>query len=168
MVRLLVAAIAVTAPVTVLRLQSPAFKHTGRIPAQYTCDGKDLSPPLEWGQPPAGTKRIAIVGQDPTVDPGPVVHWVLYDLPGSWTGVPAGVARRETLPSGARQGRNDFGSVGYRGPCPAPGKTHDYWYRVYALDGPLTLPPRPSGRDVLEAMNEHTAPAAELMGTYSR
>jgi len=166
--RLLVAAIAVTAPVTVLRLQSPAFKHTGRIPAQYTCDGKDLSPPLEWGQPPAGTKRIAIVVQDPTVDPGPVVHWVLYDLPGSWTGVPAGVARRETLPSGARQGRNDFGSVGYRGPCPAPGKSHDYWYRVYALDGPLTLPPRPSGRDVLEAMDDHTVRVAELMGTYSR
>jgi Raf kinase inhibitor-like YbhB/YbcL family protein len=130
MVPLLAAVVAVTGPITRWTLQSPAFKHTARIPSQYTCDGKDMSPPLQWGQPPAGTKRIAIVVQDPTVDSGSAVHWLLYDLPGSWTGVPAGVARSERLPSGARQGRNDFGSVGYRGPCPPAGKAHDYWFRA--------------------------------------
>jgi Raf kinase inhibitor-like YbhB/YbcL family protein len=153
---------------TAMRLQSPAFGHTTRLPTQYTCDGTDLSPPLEWGPLPEGTKSLAIVVEDPTVVGGNFVHWVVYDLPASTRSLAEGVEAVEKLPNGARQGRNDFGTIGYRGPCPSPGKVHDYWFRVYALDGPLEVRQRPTGRDVLQAMLEHTVGVAEVMGSYGR
>ena len=164
---MLVPALVAAGPIT-FRVHSAAFAHTAPIPARYTCDGKDVSPPLEWGRPPPGTKRIAIVAEDPTVAAGSFVHWALYDLPGSTEGVPEGVGRSEKLRNGARQVRNDFATVGYRGPCPPPGKAHQYWFRVYALDGPLALPPRPTGREVLGAMSGHVVRVAEVMGTFAR
>jgi len=151
-----------------MHLHSPAFEHTTRMPAQYTCDGKDVSPPLEWGPLPPGTKSIAVIAQDPTVEGENFVHWVLYDLPPSTRSLPAGVPRTEALRSGARQGRNDYGTIGYRGPCPSPGKGHEYWFRVYALDARLHLPRRPNGRDLMRALPDHTLRVAETMGSYSR
>ena len=166
-VLMLVSAIAVAGTLS-FALHSAAFTHRAPIPVLYTCEGTDISPPLEWGPVPPGTRGIAIVAEDPTVAEGSFVHWVLYDLPESAQGLPENVTRAETLRSGGRQGRNDFGTVGYRGPCPPPGKVHQYWFRVYALDGPLKLPPQPNGRDVLRAIAGHTVRVAEIMGTFSR
>jgi Raf kinase inhibitor-like YbhB/YbcL family protein len=152
----------------IMRIHSAAFQHGKKIPARFTCDGKDLSPPLAWGPLPDGTKRIAIVVEDPTVSAGSAVQWAIYDLPGTTTSVPEGVPRTEKLKSGARQARNDFGAIGYRGPCPTKGTHHEYWFRVYALDGPLALPAKPKGRDVLRAIPGHAVGVAEVMGSYER
>jgi Raf kinase inhibitor-like YbhB/YbcL family protein len=150
------------------RLRSPAFEHMKAIPKQYTCDGADASFPLEWGAPPKGTKSIAVVAEDPTVESGSFVHWAIYDLPASVQGLPKGVPRTEKLKSGAHQALNDFGSVGYRGPCPPPGTSHDYWVRVYFLDQKPKLKKKPTGHDVLHATVDHCVRVMELMGRYAR
>jgi Raf kinase inhibitor-like YbhB/YbcL family protein len=167
----LVAGLVAAAPARggdIMRIHSSAFEHGKKIPARYTCDGKDLSPPLAWGPLPPGTKRIAVVVEDPTVSAGSAVQWAIYDLPGTTKSLPEGVPRTEKLKSGAHQARNDFGTVGYRGPCPTAGTRHEYWFRVYALDGRLVLREKPKGRDVLRAIPGRALGVAEVMGSYSR
>ena len=151
-----------------LRLSSPAFGHNQAIRKKYTCTRANVSPPLSWSGAPAGTKSFALIADDPDAPVGTWVHWVLYNLPADATGVPQGVPPSERLPSGARQGVNDFGKVGYGGPCPPPGKPHHYYFRVYALNAPTNLEPRASMVDVLRAMRRHVLSVAELMGTDKR
>ena len=150
------------------QISSPAFQPNSDIPKPFTCDGPDGSPALRWNDPPPGTQTLALIMDDPDAPVGTWVHWVIYDLPAATRELPQGMPKDETLKDGSRQGRNDFGTVGYRGPCPPPGKVHQYWFRVYALDGPLKLPPQPNGRDVLRAIAGHTVRVAEIMGTFSR
>src|SRR3989442_8201614 len=123
-----------------LVLTSPAFADNGAIPKQYTCEGADISPPLNWSKAPQGTKTLALIVDDPDA-PDPKapkmtwVHWVLYDLPTAATGLPAGVAR-SALPPGTREGVNDWKRTGYGGPCPPIGR-HRYFFKLYALDPAL-------------------------------
>ena len=147
-----------------MKLTSAAFAEGGTIPAKYTCDGLDVSPPLAWSSVPAGTKAFALIADDPDAPAGTWVHWVLYNVPGSIAQFPEGVSG----PGGAVQGRNDFGKVGYGGPCPPPGKPHRYFFKLYALDAPLALKAGAIKAEVERAMQGHALAEAQLMGTYGR
>ena len=149
-------------------VSSPAFVEEGFIPAKYTCDGDDISPPLEWSKPPRNTRSIALICEDPDAPVGTWVHWVLYALPSSLTELPEGVSAAEILPNGARQGINDFKRVGYGGPCPPPGPSHRYFFRLYALDIELDLSPGATKEDLLGALEGHILSEGRLMGRYRR
>ncbi len=151
-----------------LTLKTPAFRPGDDIPRTFTCDGSDLSPALGWTAPPEGTQGFALVLEDPDAPRRTWVHWVLYDLPATDRGLPEGVAPHGTLPSGGRQGRNDFGKVGYGGPCPPPGPAHRYYFKLYALDTRLGLPAGAKRADLDRAMRGHILAHAELMGRYRR
>lgn len=152
-------------------LTSSSFVAGTPIPERHTCDGKDLSPPLAWSGAPAGAKTFALINDDPDArKPGGWVHWVIYNIPASTTGLPEGVARdaRPSTPAGAEQGTNDFGKVGFNGSCPPPGKPHHYHFTLYALDAALPLGPGATRDDVRKAMTGHVLGQAELIGLYAR
>ena len=151
-----------------IQLSSSAFSPRGTIPEKFTCDGLDLSPKLTWNAPPAGTRSFALIMDDPDAPVGTWVHWVLFDVPADTKELPEGVAKQEQVAGGARQGRNDFGKIGYGGPCPPPGKPHRYFFKLYALDGKLSLKAGATKADVERAMKGHILAQAELMGTYGR
>jgi Raf kinase inhibitor-like YbhB/YbcL family protein len=150
-----------------LTLTSAAFQDGGAIPSAYTCDGRDLSPPLAWSDPPADTKSFALISDDPDAPMGTWVHWVAYHLAPSMRQLSEGVPRDQELPDGTRQGMTDFGRIGYGGPCP-PSGTHRYFFKLYALDTMLALPPGATKSQLEEAMNGHVLAQAQLMGTYRR
>ncbi|HEU5169671.1 MAG TPA: YbhB/YbcL family Raf kinase inhibitor-like protein [Gemmatimonadales bacterium] len=154
-----------------LKLSSPAFEAGGAIPAEYTCDGRDAAPALEWSGAPAGTKSFALIVDDPDApDPRAPrmtwVHWVLYDIPAAATGLPKGATTR-TLPAGTREGLNDWKRTRYGGPCPPIGR-HRYFHKLYALDTVLGDLKRPTKAKLEAAMKGHVLARAELMGTYER
>lgn len=151
-----------------LTLTSTAFKAGAEIPRQYTCEGADRSPALAWTGAPTGTKSLALIADDPDAPVGTWVHWVVYDLPADITGLPQGLPTTDTLPVGGQQGRNDFRTIGYGGPCPPPGKPHRYFFKLYALDAPTNLKPRATKADVLHAIEGHVLAQTELVGTYRR
>ena len=154
-----------------LTITSSAFAPNGSIPALYTCEGKDLSPPLAFGGLPAGTKSLALIVDDPDA-PDPAapkmiwVHWVLYNIPAATPGLPEAV-KATALPAGTREGQNDWGRTGYGGPCPPVGR-HRYFHKLYALD--VVLPPlaRPDRSALEKAMQGHILGRAELIGTYQK
>ena len=150
-----------------LELRSSAFSDGGRIPSKYTCDGKDTSPPLSWTGMPAGGKSLALTCDDPDAPRGLWVHWVVFDLPPSATGLPEGVPATPEISGGGRQGKNDFGKIGYGGPCP-PSGTHRYVFTLYALDSTLGIPAGAARQDLLAAMRNRALGEATLTGTYSR
>ena len=146
-------------------LTSAAFQEGGSIPATYTCDGEDLSPPLSWTDPPAGTQSFALINDDPDAPGKMWVHWVVYNLPPSVRKLQAGVASDARLADGTQQGMTDFGRVGYGGPCP-PSGTHRYFFKLYALDATLAAPAGAARAKVEAAMKSHIVAEARLMGTY--
>ena len=150
------------------QLSSPAFRDGERIPTQHTCDGADLSPPLSWTTPPTGTKALALTVDDPDAPTGNWVHWVVYNLPSTTQGLSANVPKEPTLPDGALQGLNDFGRVGYGGPCPPPGTPHHYLFTLYALDGQISLPPRATKAQLEQRMKGHVLSHTRLTGLYQR
>ncbi|OKH13478.1 hypothetical protein NIES592_12585 [Fischerella major NIES-592] len=150
-----------------MHLHSPAFLTGNSIPSQYTCDGDNLSPPLSWDSPPNGTVSFALIMEDPDAPKETFTHWVVYNLPDHIEYLPEGVVNHATLPGGGVQGKNDFGQLGFGGPCP-PSGTHRYFFKLYALDQILDLPPGASKADVIAAMEGHVLEAAELMGRYAR
>ena len=151
-----------------LKLESPDFASGGMIPKQFTCDGADSSPALEWSDPPGGTKSFALVVDDPDAPVGNWVHWVVFDLPANLRTLARNVPKKEEMADGSRQGRNDFGKIGYGGPCPPPGAPHRYFFRIYALDTKLNLKPGATKKDVETAKQGHVLAEAEWMGRFSR
>ena len=150
------------------QISSPAFSAGEAIPRKFTCDGPDVSPQLKWNEPPANTKSFALIMDDPDAPAGTWVHWVLYDLPADTGELPEGVRKQEQLSSGARQGRNDFGKIGYGGPCPPAGKAHRYFFKLYALDTKLNLKSGATKADLERAMKGRILAQAELIGRYGR
>ncbi len=150
-----------------MQLGSTAFHDGEHIPKQYSCDGKDISPPLAWTDVPEDTQSFALICDDPDAPGGTWVHWVLYTIPASETALQEGLPASPTLENGARQGLNDFGNTGYGGPCP-PGGTHRYFFTLYALDTPLERDPGLSKTELLSEMNGHILAKAEWMGRYQR
>lgn len=150
-----------------LKLISPAFKHGGKIPKRYTCDGEDISPPLKWVGVPKGTKSFAIICDDPDAPMGTWVHWVYYNIPAQVRSLPENIAPKENPAIGGIQGINDFKRIGYGGPCP-PWGTHRYFFKLYALDEMLDLPSGLTKEELLKRIEGHILDKAVLMGIYSR
>ncbi len=150
-----------------MKLTSIAFTEGGMIPARYTCDDVNVSPPLDWEGAPANTKSFALIVDDPDAPAGIWVHWVLFNIPPHTQKLPENVPHDKTLSDGAVQGINDFRKFGYGGPCP-PGGTHRYYFKLYALDTILKLAPGSSKRDLVNAMSGHILAEAQLMGKYKR
>lgn len=151
-----------------LSLTSPAFRQGEEIPVQYTCDGQNVSPPLEWSQSPAGTESFALIVDDPDAPGGVFTHWVLFNLPGDSYQLPEAVQGQAQLPGGALEGKNNFGKIGYGGPCPPPGSPHRYRFTLYALDQSLDLKAGASKQQLLDAMVGHILAQGQLTGTYRR
>lgn len=151
----------------VIKVKSAVFDEGEPIPTRYTCSGVDVSPPLNWGPLPENTVSIAIICEDPDAPGGLWTHWVIFNLPADVENLTEHVMGRENLDNGAIQGLNDFGRVGYGGPCP-PSGTHRYFYKVYALDVKLDLPARSTRKELLEAMDGHILDQGQIMGYYTR
>ena len=150
-----------------IKVTSPVFGDGELIPATYTADGRNISPPLEWSGVPEGTKSIALINDDPDAPMGTWVHWVVYNIPPNVTSLEENVLPSETLPNGAVHGTTDFGRIGYGGPAP-PSGTHRYFFKIYALDTKLDLPTGATKGQVEEAMNGHVLAEGRLMGKYKR
>lgn len=150
-----------------IELTSKAFTDGGMIPNRYTCDGEDISPPLAWRGVPDGTRSLALTCDDPDAPVKTWVHWVLFNLPPDGGLLPEGVPPWKSLSDGIRQGHNDFGRIGYGGPCP-PGGTHRYYFRLYALDTVLELPAGINKEQLLQGMEGHVLAEGRLMGRYQR
>src|SRR5260370_37641108 len=151
-----------------LKITSPDFSAGEAIPKNFTCDAQDVSPQLKWNEPQAKTRSLALIMDDPDAPAGTWVPWVLYGVPADAKELPERVSRQEQLASGARQGRNDFGKIGYSGRCPPPGKPHRYFFKLYALEARLGLKAGATKADVERAMNGHILAQAELIGRYGR
>ena len=150
-----------------IKITSSVFENEGLIPPKYTCDGADISPPLQWEGVPEATKSIALISDDPDAPVGTWVHWVLFNLPADTKELAENVPTDESLPNGARQGISDFRRIGYGGPCP-PSGTHRYFFKIYALDTELDLAPGADKSDLLNAMEGHTLGQGQLIGKYKR
>jgi Raf kinase inhibitor-like YbhB/YbcL family protein len=150
-----------------LSLSSPAFEEGGEVPDKYSCDGKNISPPLSWSGVPVGTGSFVLIMDDPDAPGGVFTHWVLFNLPPDILELAEDIPNKSELESGALQGKNGMGRTGYFGPCP-PGGTHHYRFTLYALDKPIDLAAGVSKERVLETMEGHILAEAQLMGTYRR
>jgi hypothetical protein len=152
-----------------IEVLSPAFQAGGTIPVQYTCDDANVSPPLRWGGIPMDSQSLALICIDPDAPSGAFVHWLIFNLPPIVSDLPEAVPNAETLvESGAIQGRNDFGNIGYDGPCPPPGRPHRYFFQFYALDTKLQLQAGATRQEFERAADGHILAAGHLMGTYKR
>lgn len=153
-----------------LTLSSTAFDHDGPIPRDYTCEGRDISPPLAWTAVPEGTQSLALIVDDPDA-PDPAnprmtwVHWVLFNIPPETVALPEGASK--SLPPGIRQGLNDWKRIKYGGPCPPIGR-HRYFHKLYVLDIRLDDALSPTKADLEKAMQGHILDRAELVGTYQK
>lgn len=144
-----------------MEISSPAFEHHETIPTRYTCEGEDVSPPLNISDVPEGTVSFAIIVDDPDAPMGTFDHWIAWNISGTLSEFEEGM-------SVALQGTNGFGEDNYRGPCPPPGPTHRYFFKVYALDSELDLPSGSSKMEVEAEMEGHILDQAELMGIFGR
>jgi Raf kinase inhibitor-like YbhB/YbcL family protein len=151
-----------------IQITSTVFAEGKPIPEKHTCQGRDISPPLQWTNAPANTKSFALIADDPDAPVGTWVHWVLYDLPPNTTELPEDVAKTQVISNGAKQGLNSWPRLGYGGPCPPPGKPHRYFFKIYALDTMLDLKPGVTKKDLLKVMEGHVLAQGQLMGTYQR
>lgn len=150
-----------------MELRIPSFQD-GRVPVEHTCDGADRSPQLSWTAPPAGTKSLVLLVTDPDAPAGTWVHWVLFDMPAARHHLVDGVPPQPQLAEGSRQGQNDFGRIGYGGPCPPKGPAHRYFFDLYALDTVLTARPGATRNQIETAMRGHVLGHAQVMARYGR
>lgn len=150
-----------------MKIRSSAFDEGGRIPKKYTCDGDNVSPPLEWEGVPEGTESLVVICDDPDAPMGTWVHWLVYDLPPDSGGLPENILPETQLNSGAKQGMNDFQKIGYGGPCPPSGE-HRYFFKLYALSKKLDLDAGLRKPGLVIAMEQLILDHCVLMGRYSR
>ena len=152
-----------------MRIESPAFRSEDMIPVKYTCDGDDVSPALRWFDSPPNVKGFVLIMEDPDAPMGTFTHWILYNIPPSLSNLPENIPKKPEVQGIGMQGVNDFGRVGYGGPCPPrTHPPHRYYFRLYALDSMLNLKPSASLNEVRRAMNGHIIAEAYVMGKYGR
>ncbi len=150
------------------KISSPAFKNGDFIPVKYTCDGLDISPPLQWENVPKGTKSLVLIVEDPDAPVGVFTHWIVYDIPPNTTGISEGFPKKPFV-NGIKQGINDFGRIGYGGPCPPPGKPHRYFFKLFALDKEtLGIKAGATKSQVIKAVNGHIIGTTQVIGIYGR
>lgn len=147
-----------------MKIASPAFEQQGRIPKKHTGEGENLSPPLEISEIPAGTTALALIVDDPDAPRGTFDHWIAWNIPPQTQRLPEGAAGAIEM----REGRNGFDKEGYSGPYPPRGPAHRYFFKLYALDTPLSLLSGSGKREVEEAMEGHILATCQLIGTYQR
>ena len=150
-----------------IEVTSSAFSEGEMIPARFSCDGEDVSPPLAWSGVPDTARSLALICDDPDAPVGTGDHWVLFNIPADAADLPEAVPADPTLASGAVNGKNSWGRLGYGGPCP-PGGTHRYFFYLYALDTRLSLEPGATKAQVRQAMEGHILAEGQLMGRYQR
>ena len=156
---------------TSFSISSPSFLNNQPMPPKHSCEGQDASPALKWDGVPDGAKSFALICDDPDAPGGLWTHWVIYGIPAKTSELPENVAKTDTVAvlGGAKQGMNDFGRVGYGGPCPPRGHgAHHYHFKLTALDTELGLAPRVTRRQLEQAIGGHILAQAELIGTYQR
>jgi len=151
-----------------LEISSSSFENNGFIPEKFTRQGEDISPQLIWKNIPEGTESFVIICEDPDAPFKTWVHWVIYDIPKDIHELKEGIPKEKILTFGAKQGVNDFGDIGYGGPCPPPGKPHRYFFKIFALNKKLNLPPGLTKEEILETIKDCILEEAELMGKYKR
>ena len=150
------------------QLKSTAFLADGDIPSRFTCEGNGISPELSWSGAPQGTKSFALIVHDPDAPrSGGWTHWVVFNIPANVSHIAENAPKSGQLPGGGVQGRNDSGKQGYMGPCP-PSGTHRYYFRLYALDTPLSISEQAGKSDLEKALQGHIVAQAELMGRYKK
>jgi len=149
-----------------ITLKSTAFADGKPIPDQYSCWGEGISPPLEWSEAPAGTKSFALIVDDPDAPSGTYVHWIIYNIPASSTGLPEAVAPEAQLQDGSLQGMNSSRRTGFTSPCP-PSGTHRYYFKLHALDTALDLASGATKDQLLKAIQGHVLAEGQLMGTVT-
>ncbi|MDD5011748.1 MAG: YbhB/YbcL family Raf kinase inhibitor-like protein [Phycisphaerae bacterium] len=148
-------------------ITSPVFEEGGIIPAKYTCDGQNISPPLQWTGAPKGTKSFALISDDPDAPIGIWVHWIIWNIPAEANQLPENIPQVEKLQDGSMQGLNSYPHCGYSGPCP-PSGTHRYYFKLYALDTMLDLSAESTNKDLLKAMKNNILAQTSIMGKYQR
>ena len=151
-----------------IKLTSTAFEEGQTIPKKYTGAGEDVSPPLQWDNVPKDARSLALICDDPDAPRGTWVHWVLFNLPADQNQLDEAVPTDKELPGGARQGKNDFGDIGYGGPAPPKGKPHRYFFQLFALDTKLELAPQAKRSEILTALAGHVLAKGQLMGLYKK
>jgi Raf kinase inhibitor-like YbhB/YbcL family protein len=149
-----------------IQVTSTAFKEGKAIPRQFTCQGINISPPLEW-TPTPHAKTIAIIANDPDAPAGEWTHWLVYNLPAATMGLIENMPAEEKVAGGGMQGKNDFGKTAYGGPCPPKG-THRYFFKVYALDTEVALKSGAAKDQLLKAIEGHILAQGQLMGTFAK
>ena len=146
----------------IMKITSPVFQNNSYLSAKYTCDGENINPPLQIEEVPTGTQSLILIVDDPDAPSGTFLHWLIWNI-----NPDTSVIEENSLPVGAKQGRNDFGKNNYNGPCP-PSGTHRYFFKIYALDKKLDLPEGASLNQVLQAIQNHLLDEAQLVGLYQR
>jgi len=164
---LMASEVGMTEEVNAMELRSAAFQPGQPIPARYTCDGQDMSPPLAWAAAPASTQSLALIADDPDAPVGTWVHWVVWNIPANARTLEENIPKTASPPSGARQGTTDFGRVGYGGPCPPTG-THRYRFTLYALPQKLDIPPGTDKKNLQAAMEGAILDQYTLVGLYKK
>ncbi len=145
-----------------MKLTSSVFENKGSIPSKYTCDGEDINPPLNLSDVPDDTESLVLIVDDPDAPGKTWDHWIVWNIPATVSEI-----EEDSVPEGAVQGMNDFGKQPYGGPCP-PSGTHNYHFKLYALDAELNLDSSVKKQDVFKAMEGHILEEAELVGKYQR
>lgn len=139
---------------------SPAFSNDTNVPTPYTCNGENISPPFEFRDFPPRTKSLVLIVEDCDAVPDAWVHWLVFNIPATTTSVPAG-----HIPEGGTEGIANGGTHGYEGPCPKYFRgTHHYYFRLFALDTLLDLPPAADKKQVVAIMQNHIVGSAALLG----
>ena len=147
------------------QFSSSAFQADEHLPKKYTCYGDNLSPPLEWGGFPDDTDSLSLICEDTDVPTGHWIHWLIFNIPPDEPGLPEGIPPLRILHNKAIQGKNDFGDIGYGGPCPRL-SVHHYHFHLFALDTMLDLSSECLAQDLMLAMDGHILDQLELIGTY--
>jgi Raf kinase inhibitor-like YbhB/YbcL family protein len=154
-------------PAFALKLTTTAFENGKNIPEKYTCNAQDLSPALSWSEVPEDTQSFVLICEDPTAPLGDWVHWVVYNIPANATTIEEGLAKNSILYDGIAQGMNDFGKIGYNGPCPPAGKPHQYAFTLYAVDTRISVSTRSvTKKDITEALRGHVIEEVRITGSY--
>ena len=151
-----------------MEIKSAAFQEGERIPKKHTCEGEDVSPQLSWSAVPDGAKSLVLICDDPDAPVGTWVHWVLFGLSPDTTELAEGVPDGDEVLGSAKHGRNDFGALGYGGPCPPPGPAHRYFFKLYAVEDYPPLSAGATKADVMAAIEGHVLAEGRLMGRYGR
>ena len=151
-----------------LEIKSPVLAQKGYIPSNYTCDGANISPEISWSDVPDNTQSLVLICDDPDASFNTWIHWVVYNIPAEVKKLEEGLPKTAKLDNGAMQGINDFGEVGFGGPCPPAGKAHRYFFRLYALDAMLKLETAATRKDVEKAMVGHILGETNIHGLYQK